>query len=267
MKRYFKFNQNDVVVLLTDIIDPVFHEEYGHFADQGVALMKKADKDNFIKEYLIIDCINDEIPNVEWFKSHYENGNGNLKGIYITGSGFDSFSIEHQWILNLKTLLSEIILDLKFNQIPPIVGVCFGHQILALAAGMRVDRNEKGLEIGMINMDLTKIGQNLFDGNTKLWISEIHNDIVYGQPPEDWSSLAKSDLCDNQAFYKPKTMITFQGHPEFHAGVAKKVYESFYKAGFINDTELYRVIETCNQNPNEGDLMASLMIQLFKNEI
>lgn len=262
----FKPHQNTVVVLLTDNSSPLYDDPYGDFGDQGVKLMKTADTEEFVKDYFIVDCIREELPTIEWLQTNYNDGNGFLKGIYITGSVFDAYS-ELKWILKLKVLLSEIILTFKFDKLPPIVGICFGHQILSYAAGLRVDKNDKGCEIGVSSVELTDEGKLLFPLRNNLWISEIHNDIVYGTPPNDWHNFATTPMCQNQAFYKAGKMITFQGHPEFHNELAKLIFLEYFNEDGISKETYNQLVKDCDLKSNDGLLMASAMIKLFKNEI
>lgn len=49
----------------------------------------------------------------------------------------------------------------------PIIGICFGHQVVARAMGGRTEKNEKGWEIAVCNVDLSDTGRKLF-GKDKL---------------------------------------------------------------------------------------------------
>ena len=44
----------------------------------------------------------------------------------------------------------------------PVVGICFGHQIIGRALGSRVGRNTEGWEIAVSTVDLTEAGKELF---------------------------------------------------------------------------------------------------------
>ena len=43
-----------------------------------------------------------------------------------------------------------------------IIGVCFGHQIVARAMGVKVGRNPEGWEAAVNNVQLSKQGQDFF---------------------------------------------------------------------------------------------------------
>lgn len=43
-----------------------------------------------------------------------------------------------------------------------IIGVCFGHQIVGRALGVKVGRNDEGWEISVCDMELTENGKELF---------------------------------------------------------------------------------------------------------
>src|SRR5688572_8711704 len=67
----------------------------------------------------------------------------------------------------------------------PVLGVCFGHQLLGLACGVGVIRNPKGREIGTVEIALTEAGQKdpLFEGiPARFPIQATHQDIVPSLP-------------------------------------------------------------------------------------
>ncbi len=68
----------------------------------------------------------------------------------------------------------------------PVLGVCFGHQLLAHAYGGRVERSALGREIGTVEVELTEAGQAdpLFRGLPRRFaVQATHEDMVPEPPP------------------------------------------------------------------------------------
>ena len=73
------------------------------------------------------------------------------------GTEYDSFE-NHPWILKLVEFTQKVLAQDRVK----IIGVCFGHQIVARALGTEVGRNPKGWETAVEPQDLTEKGQRLF---------------------------------------------------------------------------------------------------------
>jgi GMP synthase-like glutamine amidotransferase len=58
--------------------------------------------------------------------------------------------------------LVDYVRDLYKTTSKPIVGICFGHQIIARALDAPVERNSVGWEIAVDQINLTPEGQKLF---------------------------------------------------------------------------------------------------------
>jgi len=80
----------------------------------------------------------------------------------MTGSKFNAFDND-PWILKLVTFVEEVLAQRRVR----IIGVCFGHQIVGRAMGVRVGRSSEGWETSVTAVDLTKRGQEIF-GKTAL---------------------------------------------------------------------------------------------------
>lgn len=79
-----------------------------------------------------------------------------------TPAEHDSFA-DHPWILKLVDFTRKAYEDKRVK----IFAICFGHQILARALGVKVGRNPKGWELAVCEVDLSEQGRELF-GREKL---------------------------------------------------------------------------------------------------
>lgn len=85
----------------------------------------------------------------------------NIDAILITGSKFTAYD-DDPWILRLVEFTKKVLGQRRVR----IIGVCFGHQIVGRAMGVKLGRME-GWEASVMAMDLTKKGQEIF-GKTAL---------------------------------------------------------------------------------------------------
>tara|TARA_B100000029_G_C17498987_1_gene931980 strand:+ start:786 stop:1469 length:684 start_codon:yes stop_codon:yes gene_type:complete len=135
----------------------------------------------------------------------------------ITGSS-DSVYENKPWMLNLEKLIYK---RYKLNK--KILGICFGHQIVAQALGGKVIKNPQGWELGSRTVFLTQAGkesQYFKNINCKAIVYESHQDVVI-DVPDNSIELAYNDM-GNQAFLIDEHIIGLQFHPEFSFDVIKE---------------------------------------------
>ncbi|NOZ07247.1 MAG: type 1 glutamine amidotransferase [FCB group bacterium] len=128
----------------------------------------------------------------------------------ITGSG-ESVPDHSEWMLQLEELIR-----CGTSEGKPILGICFGHQIIAQALGGKVIRNPKGWEVGSHTIHLTAAGTTsaIFKGfPPDPTVYETHEDIVE-RLPENAELLAKNQM-GIQAFSYADNVYAVQFHPEF----------------------------------------------------
>lgn len=102
----------------------------------------------------------------------------------------------------------------------PMLGVCYGHQLLAHAFGGHVDYNPRGLEIGTVEIQRLAVAADdaLFAAlPPRFRAHSTHLQSVL-TPPATAVVLARSALDDCQALRYAPNLWSVQFHPEF--GVA-----------------------------------------------
>lgn len=129
-------------------------------------------------------------------------------GVFVvTGSKFGVYE-PHSWIPPLEDLIRKIRSAGK-----KMVGVCFGHQIIAQALGGCVEKSDKGLGVGLMRYQM----HGGHDGPKEVSLYVWHQDQVL-QPPEGAEIIASSDFCPVAALKYDDDILTFQAHPEFSEG-------------------------------------------------
>jgi GMP synthase-like glutamine amidotransferase len=84
-----------------------------------------------------------------------------IDGILITGSRASAFD-DTPWIVALVEYVRTALSIPKSKRRVKIIGVCFGHQIVARALGCTVDRSENGWEASVTKFLLSDAGCEIF---------------------------------------------------------------------------------------------------------
>ena len=133
----------------------------------------------------------------------------------ITGSKFGVYE-DHAWIRALE----QFVRDCR-DADRPMVGICFGHQVIAKALGGTVVKSDKGWGVGVHEYAPTDWSDEALSGAPDaLQMAVFHQDQVT-TPPEGAKVVASSEFCENAALWYPGFAVTVQGHPEFGAAYEK----------------------------------------------
>jgi len=134
---------------------------------------------------------------------------GGVDAIVITGSSAGVYE-DHAWLAPLRSFIRA-----AYAANTPMLGVCFGHQIMADALGGEVRKSEKGWGLGRHTYGVAARPGFLATDLTQLSIACSHQDQVIAPPPEAEVFLA-SDFTPNAGLaYRNGRAISLQPHPEF----------------------------------------------------
>ena len=158
----------------------------------------------------ILSNFSDNVVVIESYKGEvYFPERGDI--LIISGSNQSVRSMD-PW---MKDLERSIIKSMNLNI--PILGICFGHQILAHTFGADVVKNQMGREIGSCVINLNKAGKEstLFSGlSDSFYAYETHEDVIIDNKA-NLIELARNDY-GVQAFKVNNFHYGVQFHPEFN---------------------------------------------------
>jgi GMP synthase (glutamine-hydrolysing) len=166
-------------------------------------------------------------------------------GVVVTGSAA-MVSDREAWIGRTAGWLRSAV-----EAAVPVLGVCFGHQLLAHAFGGRVGPNPRGREIGTVGVTLTEgaAADPLLAGfPARIDVHATHLESVLELPPGA-ELLASSALDPHQAFRLPdRPAWGLQFHPELTAAITRGYIEAkrrdMRREGLDPDRLLAEVRET-----------------------
>jgi GMP synthase (glutamine-hydrolysing) len=168
------------------------------------------------------------------------------EGWLITGSRHGAYE-DHAWIPPLEDFIRA-----AYAAHVPMVGVCFGHQIIAQAMGGKVEKFSKGWSAGATDYD--------FDGK-KVRLNAWHQDQVT-RKPDTASVLARNDFCQNAALLYDDRIFTVQAHPEFGPEFIHGLIEKRGR-GLVPDAVLSAAVSRLAE-PLDNQSMAEQIAAFFK---
>ncbi len=160
-------------------------EEFGEYSGMFEALL--AGNDFEFEAYNVVDNV---------FPEDIRSADGWL----ITGSKHGAYE-DHIWIPPLEDFIRACV-----TENVPLVGICFGHQIIAQALGGKVEKFAGGWAVGRQTYDFA---------GTEIALNAWHQDQVTELPPGA-VTVASNDFCENAAIIYGDRAFTVQAHPEFN---------------------------------------------------
>ena len=132
-----------------------------------------------------------------------------LEGIIVPGSAAGVYDT-HPWLDPLRDFIRA-----AYAEAIPMLGVCFGHQIMADALGGDVRKSEKGWGLGRHVYEVASRPAFLRTEAPALAIACSHQDQVIAPPAEAEVFLASEFTPNAGLVYRSGAAISLQPHPEF----------------------------------------------------
>jgi GMP synthase (glutamine-hydrolysing) len=179
----------------------------------------------------------------------------------VTGSS-SSVTERAAWMLRTEEYLRSLV-----GAGVPVLGICFGHQILAQALGGLVAKSPRGRELGTVTLDRhspAEAEEAMFAGlPASFLVNASHVDSVV-RLPEGARVLAKTDLEPVAAFAVGSSAWGVQFHPEFDGDVVRGYVRArskvMQKEGLVPD----RVLASAADAPQGREVLRNFIRSLSR---
>ncbi len=179
--------------------------EHGSYADMVIQLLENTQSDYSFEVFDVRD-------------DHFPSSINDCDAWVISGSKFNAYDRE-PWMLQLREMIKEIYAAKK-----PLIGICFGHQIIASTFGAELNKFEGGWGLGLHEYDV-KPGFDFVPTDVKKFsLNAIHQDQVLTKP-DNSEVFASSEFCPFAGLVYGDLIFSVQAHPEFNGKFEKELLE------------------------------------------
>ncbi len=167
-------------------------------------------------------------------------------GWLLTGSRHGAYE-DHAFIAPLETFIRD-----AYAAAVPMVGICFGHQIIAQALGGKVEKFGGGWAVG----------RQIYDWQGEaIALNAWHQDQVTVRP-DGADIVATNDFCENAALIYGDRIFTVQAHPEFDNAFTKRLGDT--RGEGVVPQPVLAAARATQHDPIDNALIADQMARFFK---
>ncbi len=221
-----------------------FRKDYGDYPDMFISLFQSVDPKLEFETY---DVILGEYP-----KNLCDND------IYLISGSRYGVNDGDKWIDDLE----KFVLNIQSCK-HPLIGICFGHQMIAKAFGGKTELAPQGWGAGVQNYKkiLTKPWMN--PDLEQFSILSFHQDQVT-KLPEGAVLIAESNFCPYSAYYIGDWLISFQGHPELTKDYVRAL---LYQRKNILGQEILECSIKSLENQIQPEVIAKWILNFMHNAV
>ena len=163
-------------------------------------------------------------------------------GWLVTGAKYAAYE-QHDWISKLERLIREI-----YDARIPMVGICFGHEIIAQALGGRVEKAKRGWTVGPIDYERSDLKR------TQTIIAWHQDQVTVRPPPAEL--IGSSADCENAVLRYGLTVLTYQGHPEITPAYLRDLLQ--LQGQHLSETDRQNVLGTADACLSTADIILEI---------
>ncbi len=228
----------NVGLLLCDDVEEADREQYGSYAGMFQNTLDPGSK-------------NIRLTEIRCFEGEVLPRPGKFDGYVISGSRYSVYE-DLPWIKSLQRFIVDC-----WNENVRVVGICFGHQLVAHALGGRAEKAESGWGFGIQTIRVTdrKSWMNDSDAPSEALDGDLYNLIVVHQDqvvdvPPEFETIAENEFCPNSMIVADNKMLGIQGHPEFNKEFC--AFRAEFRKELIGQEVYQRTIRSLEQHNTDS---------------
>ncbi|CEK10043.1 glutamine amidotransferase-related protein [Legionella hackeliae] len=194
----------NIGILLCDLVKEQF-QEHGQYPEMFAKLLHQVDS---TLKFSVYDVRQEQFPDQI-----------DAADAYLISGSRHCVNDDFPWLRKLE----EFILHVHKAQ-KKIIGICFGHQLIAKVLGGKVAVATNGWGVGISTNKIIQHKSWMTPAQDNLNLIVSHRDQVV-ELPKDAEILAASDFCPVYMMQINNHLLTVQGHPEFSKSYSQALIE------------------------------------------